>query len=104
MIFAVIGSMSAIGSIIYLQVYGLLYKKNPQSPWLSFAVIAIIDAIFLVFLLICIFIGKFGDPAAGTVVDSELEALKGGSDSDVQYKQSNVVMKSAFTAENIQEN
>jgi len=83
MIFAVIGVMSAIGSIIYLQLYGVLYKAYPQAPWLAFGVIAMIDFVCLVFLLVCIFMGKFGDPAAGTVDDSEMEALKGASGADL---------------------
>ena len=73
MIFAVIGVMSAIGSIIYLQIYGVLYELYPGAPWLAFGVIAAIDFICLVFLVLMICLGKFGDPAPGT--DDDLEEL-----------------------------
>lgn len=71
MIFAVIGVMSAIGSIVYLQIYGLLYELYPGAPWLAFGVIAAIDFVCLVFLLIMICLGEFGDPAPGTDDDQD---------------------------------
>lgn len=60
MIFAVIGVMGAIGCIIYLQLYGLALTLWPEAAWMSFAVIASIDCVTLVFLIICIGCGKFG--------------------------------------------
>lgn len=75
MIFAVIGVMSAIGSIIYLQLYGVLYDLYPGAPWLSFGVIAVIDGVFLIFLILMIMLGKFGDAAAGT--EDEGDEIRG---------------------------
>lgn len=66
MIYAVIGSMAAIGSIIYLQIYSALTKVYGW-PWLSFATMAFLDVIILVFLLIMIGIGKFGMAAPDTM-------------------------------------
>lgn len=54
MIFAMIGVVSAIGSIVYLQVYGILYDTFPNAPWLSFACIALFDIVILAFLGIMI--------------------------------------------------
>lgn len=66
MIFAVIGSMSAIGSIFYLQIYNVLIRVFGW-PWLSFATMALLDSIVLIFLLIMIAIGKFGMAAPDTM-------------------------------------
>jgi MFS family permease len=66
MIYAVIGSMSAIGSVIYLQVYNALFIASGW-PWLSFAVMVLIDICMLCFLLAMIIGGKFGSPVAGTM-------------------------------------
>lgn len=66
MIYAVIGSMSAIGSIMYLQIYNALIRVFGW-PWLSFATMALIDGIILIFLLIMIGIGKFGMAAPDTM-------------------------------------
>ena len=60
MINAVIGCMGCIGSIIYLQIAGWALKWH---VFMIFGVIVIIDALMLVFLLIMIKIGKFGQPA-----------------------------------------
>lgn len=76
MIFAVIGVMSAIGSIIYLQVYSLLLNKYPQASWMAFGVISLIDIITLVLLTMAICCGKFGDAAAGQD-EAEVEELRG---------------------------
>lgn len=57
MIFAIIGVMACFGTILYLQLYNALLFLG---PWMSFAGIAAIDIVMLVFLLIMIFMGKFG--------------------------------------------
>jgi hypothetical protein len=57
MIFAVIGVMACFGTILYLQLYNALLFLG---AWMSFAGIALIDFVMLVFLLIMIFMGKFG--------------------------------------------
>jgi MFS family permease len=66
MIFAVIGSMSAIGSIFYLQIYNALIILFGW-PWLSFATMALLDFVVLIFLLIMISLGKFGMAAPDTM-------------------------------------
>ena len=66
MIFAMIGVVCAIGSILYLQIYGILYETFPNQPWLSFGVISLFDCLVLVFLLIMIWMGKFGEAPPGT--------------------------------------
>lgn len=76
MIFAVIGVMSALGSITYLQVYQVLYDEYPKSPWLCFACIALFDGLIFLFLIMMIACGKFGEPAPGTV-EAEEEELRG---------------------------
>lgn len=72
MIYAVIGSMSAIGSVIYLQIYNVLFIASGW-PWLSFAVMALIDICMLIFLLVMIIGGKFGSPVAGTMDEDVLK-------------------------------
>jgi hypothetical protein len=58
MIFAVIGIFAALGSVTYLQVYGALSRQ--YGEWMAFGTVVIIDAIWLVILLIFIFMGKYG--------------------------------------------
>lgn len=65
MIFAVIGVMAALGSIVYLQLYALLIKFYYFPAW-AFATIGLIDTFMVLFLFLMIFLGKFGDPAAAT--------------------------------------
>lgn len=78
MIFAVIGAMGAVGSIIYLQVYNVLLKSYQNAAWLSFGVIVLIDGLMLIFLLIMISFGKFGHAAAGTEdEDAEVGNIRG---------------------------
>lgn len=72
-----IGVVSAIGSIVYLQVYGILYDTFPNAPWLSFACIALFDIVILAFLGIMIQLGKFEDVEPGTEED-ELRGPDGG--------------------------
>jgi MFS family permease len=68
MIFAVIGVMAALGSIVYLQLYGLLIRLYYYPAW-AFATIGLIDIFMVLFLFLMIFLGKFGDPAVGTDED-----------------------------------
>lgn len=72
MIFAVIGVMGAIGSIVYLEVYNALYD---YGTWMAFGVIAMIDSVMLLFVLSMIAIGKFGQAAAGTEDGEDQEEM-----------------------------
>ena len=64
MIFAVIGIASTIGNVLYLEIYNYLSVKFAQ--YMAFGVVAGIDLIMLIFVLIMIFLKKYGQPAAGT--------------------------------------
>lgn len=68
MIFAVIGILSALGCSLYLQVYNYLSK---YGAWMAFGTIALIDVIWLVFVVFFIAIGKYGNPAPGTDDDED---------------------------------
>lgn len=59
MIFAVIGVLGAFGSIFYLVLQSFLIKLTGFEG-MVFGTIAIIDAVWLVFLVAMILIGKFG--------------------------------------------
>lgn len=59
MIFAVIGVLGAFGSIFYLVLQSFLIKLTGFEGMI-FGTIAIIDAVWLVFLVAMILIGKFG--------------------------------------------
>ena len=59
-ILAIIASASSFGSIIYLQVSKPFYDSNPN---MVFGWLGIFDAIVLVFIVTCIFLGYYGDPA-----------------------------------------
>lgn len=76
MIFAVIGCMCAIGSIVYLQVYGALMRAYYWPPW-AFATIALIDVVMLMFLFLMIMLGKFGNPPEGTDEDQLQQTIYG---------------------------
>ena len=84
MINAVIGCMGCIGSIIYLQIAGWALKWH---VFMIFGVIVIIDALMLVFLLIMIKIGKFGQPAydMGGGSDDEGKSVRGEEDGEGGY-------------------
>ena len=47
MIFAIIGVMGAIGSIVYLEIYNALFH---YGTWMAFGVIAMIDSVMLLFV------------------------------------------------------
>jgi MFS family permease len=74
MIYAVVGSMCGIGSIVYLQLYNALINTLGYAS-LSFSTIAFLDFVILIFLLIMIKMNKFGMVAAGTV-DEDTEAVE----------------------------
>jgi len=82
MIFAVIGILSALGCVLYLQVYNMLDK---YGAWMAFAVIVGFDALWLIILLFFIAIGKYGNPAPGTEEHEEANfgaEIKEGVDLD----------------------
>jgi len=64
--------MSAIGSVIYLQVYNALFIASGW-PWLSFAVMVLIDICMLCFLLAMIIGG--GQIYAETLKDADVIEL-----------------------------
>lgn len=70
MIFAVVGIVASLGSILYLQFYSYMVQFG---AWMAFGCVAILDAGYLIFLLAMIAIGKFGMPAAGTDDDEDQE-------------------------------
>lgn len=59
-IMALIISFSGIGGIIYLQISKLFFTTAPN---MVFGLIAIFDALVLVFIVICIMLGLYGDVA-----------------------------------------
>jgi len=78
MIFAVIGSMCAIGSIVYLQLAQIALSWEPYGV---FAACAAIDFVMLLFLLVMIAVGKFGQ-SAYAMEDGSDEAAKSDKGSD----------------------
>lgn len=56
---ALVIALSAVGGIIYLQISKLFYQSNPG---MVFGLIAMFDAMVLIFILVSIFFGKYGDP------------------------------------------
>lgn len=66
MIFAVIGILAALGCTAYLQIYSVLLH---YGAWMAFAIIAAFDIVWLIVLGIFILMGKYGDPAPGTMDD-----------------------------------
>ena len=73
MIFAVIGIASTIGNVLYLEIYNYLSVKFAQ--YMAFGVVAGIDLIMLIFVLIMIFLKKYGQPAAGTDEGEDAEEM-----------------------------
>jgi len=67
---ALICSLASFGSIIYLQCTKPFYETNPS---MVFGWIGIFDAAVLVFILICIAMGKYGDPAPQEDTFDEVE-------------------------------
>mmetsp|Transcript_27664 Transcript_27664/g.34357 ORF Transcript_27664/g.34357 Transcript_27664/m.34357 type:complete len:164 (+) Transcript_27664:1331-1822(+) len=59
-VMALIVSLSSLGSILYLQVSKQFYDSAPN---MVFGILGLFDAVVLVFIVICIFMGKYGDPA-----------------------------------------
>lgn len=57
MIFAVIGIVGSCGSILYLQLYNVLVV---YGQFMAFGTVALIDGIWLIFLVIMIMLGKYG--------------------------------------------
>ena len=59
-IFAVIGMISSLGTVLYLQVAKVLVKTHDNDDSWNFTTIAIFDLIMLVVLLVSIFFGWYG--------------------------------------------
>ena len=59
-VMALIISFSGIGGILYLQISKLFFTTAPN---MVFGVLAIFDALVLIFIVICIMLGLYGDPA-----------------------------------------
>ena len=57
-VMSLIISISGIGAILYLQIQKVLFEMYPN---MVFGLIGIFDLIVLVFILICICLGKYGD-------------------------------------------
>ena len=57
-VMSLIISISGIGAILYLQIQKVLFEMYPN---MVFRLIGIFDLIVLVFILICICLGKYGD-------------------------------------------
>lgn len=57
---ALIIALSGFGGIIYLQLSKLFFKINPN---MVFGLLGAFDALVLIFILIAIAFGKYGDPA-----------------------------------------
>lgn len=57
MVYAVIGILSSLGSILYLQTYNVLVQFG---QFMAFGTVAIIDLVWLIFLLVMILLGKYG--------------------------------------------
>jgi|LauGreDrversion4_2_1035121.scaffolds.fasta_scaffold126648_2 hypothetical protein len=57
MVYAVIGILSSLGSILYLQTYNVLVQFG---QFMAFGTVAIIDLVWLIFLLVMIVLGKYG--------------------------------------------
>lgn len=57
---ALIISLSGVGGILYLQLSKLFFESAPN---MVFGLIAMFDCAVLVFILVAISVGKFGDPA-----------------------------------------
>lgn len=77
MIFAVIGILGSLGSILYLQLYSVLVS---YGQFMAFGTVALIDSVWLIFLVSMIFIGKFGQAAAGVGDDDEVDMELRGPD------------------------
>ena len=59
-IMALIISFSGIGGILYLQISKVFFETAPN---MVFGVIALFDALVLVFICVCIMFGLYGDQA-----------------------------------------
>ena len=59
-IMALIISLSGVGGVIYLQISKLFFETAPN---MTFGLIGIFDLMVLVFILIMIAMGKYGDVA-----------------------------------------
>lgn len=59
-VMALIISLSGMGGIIYLQLSKLFYESAPN---MVFGLLGLFDAAVLIFILICIALGLYGDPA-----------------------------------------
>ena len=57
---ALIISFSGIGGILYLQISKVFFETAPN---MVFGVIALFDALVLVFIFVCIMFGLYGDQA-----------------------------------------
>ena len=55
---SIIISISGAGSVVYLQVQKVLFEQYPNSV---FGIIGVGDLLVLIFILISICLGKFGD-------------------------------------------
>jgi uncharacterized membrane protein len=59
-VMALIIALSGVGGILYLQISKLFFDSGPN---MVFGVIGIFDVIVLVFIVIMIAMGKYGEPA-----------------------------------------
>ena len=62
-VISIIISISGIGSVTYLQVQKIFFDEYPNSVY---AVIAAGDILNLIFILICICLGKYGNDKEAT--------------------------------------
>jgi MFS family permease len=59
-VMALVISLSGLGGIIYLQLSKMFFKTAPN---MVFGVLGLFDVVILVFILVAIAMGKYGDPA-----------------------------------------